>query len=49
MPLAVFKARKLHFPSQKRRPGKPLIFHDFAPECEKATTGWRPCSSLPEN
>ena len=30
-------------------PGKPLIFQGFAPECRKATTGWRPCSSFPEN
>jgi hypothetical protein len=54
MSLAVFKARKLHFlslpkPTPQAAPGKPLIFHGFAPERRKATTGWRRRTSLPEN
>jgi hypothetical protein len=39
-PLAVFKVRKLHFSLAKTdaraAPGKPLIFHGFAPECPES-------------
>ena len=39
-PPAVFKARKLYFRPKADTPraasGNPLIFHDFAPECQKA-------------
>jgi hypothetical protein len=43
---AVFKARKPIFswpkPTPRAAPGKPLIFHGFAPECPESQHGLAP-------